>query len=106
MSANKSFSSETSERYARALFQVVKDSNELDKTENDIKNFQFLLNSSLEIKNFIEDPTQSTNLQIKAVNLLSKKLEFSKNLQNFFLLIKKKKRIFFTIKIFQSFLQL
>ena len=106
MSANKPFSSETSERYARALFQVVKDSNELDKTENDIKNFQFLLNSSLEIKNFIEDPTQSTNLQIKAVNLLSKKLEFSKNLQNFFLLLIKKKRIFFTIKIFQSFLQL
>ena len=94
MSANKSFSSETSERYARALFQVVKDSNELDKTENDIKNFQFLLNSSLEIKNFIEDPTQSTNLQIKAVNLLSKKLEFSKNLQNFFLLLIKKKKDF------------
>ena len=106
MGANKSFSTETSERYARALFQVVKDSNELDKTENDIKKFQFLLNSSLEIKNFIEDPTQSKNFQIKAINFLSKELEFSKNLQNFFLLLVKKKRIFFIIKIFQSFLQL
>ena len=90
MGANKSFSTETSERYARALFQVVKDSNELDKTENDIKKFQFLLNSSLEIKNFIEDPTQSKNFQIKAINFLSKELEFSKNLQNFFLLLVKK----------------
>ena len=106
MSTKKTFSNETSERYARALFQVVKDSNELDKTENDIKKFQFLLNSSLEIKNFIEDPTQSKNFQIKAINFLSKELEFSKNLQNFFLLLVKKKRIFFIIKIFQSFLQL
>ena len=39
MSINKSFSTETSERYSRALFEVSRDSDDLDKVENDIKNF-------------------------------------------------------------------
>ena len=55
MSTNKSFSSETSERYSRALFGVASDSNEIDKIENDVKNFQSLFNSSLDIKNFLDD---------------------------------------------------
>ena len=40
MSTNKTFSTETSERYSRALFEVANEANELDKIENDIKNFQ------------------------------------------------------------------
>ena len=59
MSTNKSFSSETSERYSRALFEVASESKELDKVENDVRNFQSLFNSSSEIKNFIQNPTQS-----------------------------------------------
>ena len=52
MSTNKTFSTETSERYSRALFEVASEANELDKIENDIKNFQLLLKSSQEIINF------------------------------------------------------
>ena len=33
MSSNKSFSVETSERYSRALFEVSKETNELDKVK-------------------------------------------------------------------------
>ena len=87
MSTNKSFSNETSERYSRALFEVSKESNELEKAENDIKNFQSLYDSSLDIKNFFKNPTQSINQQIEVINLLSEKLGFSKNLKNFFLLL-------------------
>ena len=65
MSTNKSFSSETSERYSRALYEVSKETNELDKTEKDIKIFSSLINSSLEIQNFIKDPTQSIEQQNK-----------------------------------------
>ena len=79
MSTNKSFSSETSERYSRALFGGASDSNEIDKIENDIKNFQSLFNSSPEIKNFIQNPTQSKNTQNSVINLLAEKLGFSKN---------------------------
>ena len=42
MSTNKSFSTETSERYSRALFEIGKEANELEKIETDIKNFQSL----------------------------------------------------------------
>ncbi len=106
MSTNKSFSTETSERYSRALFEVSKESKELDKVENDIKNFYSLLAASNEIKNFIKNPTQSKIQQISVINLLANKLEFSKNLKNFFLLLIEKRRIFFVKKISESFLRL
>ena len=106
MSTNKSFSSETSERYSRALFEVANETNELDKIENDVRNFQSLFNSSSEIKNFIQNPTQSKNTQNNVINLLAEKLGFSKNLKNFFLLLIEKRRIFFVKKISESFLRL
>ena len=106
MSSNKSFSTETSERYSRALFEVTKEFNELDKTESDIKNFKSLIKISPEVKNFLKDPTQSIHQQNKAINLLSEKLNFSKNLKNFFLLLIEKRRIFFVEKIFESYLKL
>ena len=105
MSANKSFSTETSERYSRALFEVSQETKELDKVENDVKNFQVLFNSSLDIQNLIKNPTQSMKQQITMVNLISEKLAFSQNLKNFFLLLIEKRRIFFVKKIFESFLK-
>ncbi len=106
MSANKSFSSETSERYSRALFEVVKEANELEKTENDVKNFESLLIKSLEIKNFIHNPTQSKENQNYVLKLLAEKLNLSKNLKNFMFLLIEKRRIFFVEKIIDSFLKL
>ena len=106
MSTNKSFSSETSERYSRALFEVVNEAKELDKVENDVRNFQLLFNASHEIKNFIQNPTQSINTQNSVIDLLAEKLGFSKNLKNFFLLLIKKRRIFFVKKISETFLKL
>ncbi len=106
MSSNKSFSTETSERYSRALFEVATEANEIDKVEGDIKNFQILFDSSFEVKNFIKNPTQSINTQNEVINILSDKLSFSKNLKNFLLLLIEKRRIFFVRKISESFLRL
>ena len=106
MSTNKSFSSETSERYSRALFEVSKEAGELEKNEADIKKFQSLHDNSLDLKNFIENPTNTIETQNKILDLLSEKLVFSKNLKNFFLLLIKKRRIFFANKIINSFLRL
>ena len=106
MITNKSFSTETSERYSRALFEVVKESNEIEKAEKDIKNFLLILNKSIEIDNFIKDPSKSLKVQNSFIGLLADKLEFSKNLKNFFFLIIEKRRIFFVKKIFDSFLRL
>ena len=106
MSTNKTFSTETSERYSRALFEGANEANELDKIENDIKNFQLLLKSSQEIINFLKNPTQSINTQNSVIVLLADKLGFSKNLKNFFLLLVEKRRIFFIQKISENFLKL
>ena len=106
MSTNKSFSTETSERYSRALFEVAQEASELEKIENDIKNFAYLLNNSLEIKNFIHNPTQSKENQNNVLKLLAEKLNFSKNLKNFMFLLIEKRRIFFVEKIIDSFLKL
>ena len=106
MSTNKSFSTETSERYSRALFEVAQEASELEKMENDIKNFASLLINSLEIKNFIHNPTQSKDNQNNVLNLLAEKLNFSKNLKNFMFLLIEKRRIFFVEKIIDSFLKL
>ena len=106
MSTNKSFSTETSERYSRALFEVSKESNELDKVENEIKSFNSILNSNVEINNFIKDPTQSIEQQNRVINLLTDKLKFCQNLKNFFLLLIKKRRIFFIQKILETFLRM
>ena len=106
MSTNKSFSTETSERYSRALYEVSKEAGDLEKTEADVKNFINLLESSSEIKNFIQNPTHVVETQNKALNILSEKLDFTKNLKNFLLLLVKKKRIFFVKKITNNFLKL
>ena len=106
MSSNKSFSNETSERYSRALFEVCKESNELEKIESDVNNFLLIINSSSDVENFIKDPTQNFDQNASIVNLLSDKLKFSKNLKNFLLLLIEKRRIFFVKKILESFIKL
>ena len=106
MSTNKSFSTETSERYARALYEVSKESSDLEKIEADVKNFQSLFESNPEIKNFIQNPTYLIETQNKVLDILSEKLSFSKNLKNFFLLLIEKRRIFFVKKILENFLKL
>ena len=106
MSTNKSFSAETSEWYSRALFEVIKEANELDKVENEVKNFLSVFDSSEDMQNFFQNPTKSISNQINVISILSDKLNFSKNLKNFFLLLIEKRRIFFVKKILKSFLKL
>ncbi len=106
MSTNKSFSNETSERYSRALFEVASETNELEKIEKDVERFYSLFNTNAEINNFIKDPSQNKSIQINIFNILSEKLNFSKNLKNFFLLLIEKRRIFFVGKIIENFLKI
>ena len=106
MSTKKTFSTETSERYSRALFEVSKESNEIEKVEADVKIFQSIFNTNVELKNFIKDPTYSIKQQNQIIEQLAKQLNFSKNLKNFLLLLIEKRRIFFVKKVFDTFLKL
>ena len=75
MSANKSFSSETSERYARALFELSKESNELEKTEKNISDFKLLYYGSDEIKNFVKDNCSKNKISNKQIHFIMKKYQ-------------------------------
>jgi F-type H+-transporting ATPase subunit delta len=98
MSANKSFSIEASERYSRALFEVAQEASDLEKIENDIKNFASLMNNSLEIKNFIHNPTQSKENQNNVIKLLAEKLNFFEKFKKLYVFINRKKKNIFHSK--------
>jgi len=106
LSSNKSFSSETSKRYALALFELGKENSELEKIERSIKELLELYNSSIDLKNFINNPTQSQNKQLEVINKISSQMNLSKNLKNFLSVLVFKRRIFFLEKIIKSFLSL
>ncbi len=106
MSTNKSFSSETSERYARALFEIADENSEIQSIEKNLKELLGVLDSSKNIENFIKDPTQTQNTQLETINKISEIMKFSKNLKSFLSILVTKKRIFFLKKIIKSFLKL
>ena len=106
MSSKKSFSSETSDRYAKAIFELALENNELDIIESNIKELSNFYDFDLEFANFIKNPTRTINDQINAINELSKIMKFPKTLKNFLLLLAVKRRIFFLKKIMNSFLNL
>jgi F-type H+-transporting ATPase subunit delta len=106
MNSNKSFSSETSERYARAIFELAEENSELEKVEKNTKDLLSVYNSSIEFENYIKNPTQSFNDQFDVIKKLSDKLEFTISFKNFLFLLVEKRRIFFLKKIILSFLKL
>jgi len=106
VSSNKSFSTETSERYARALFELASENSELEKVEKNIKELLNIYDSNKELEYFIKNPTHSFDNQLNVVNKLSKIMNFSKILNNFLSILVKKRRIFFLKKIIMNFLNL
>ena len=104
MSSNKSFSTETANRYALALFELANENSELDVVEKNIQDLLQIYNSSSDLKNFIKNPTQSQFNQLKVIQELSSKMNLSKVVNNFLSILVTKRRIFFLNNIFQNFL--
>ena len=100
MSSNKSFSTETSERYALALFELSKENSELDIVEKNVSDFLELYSSSQELENFVKNPTQLYINQIRVIKEISKIMKFSQTLEKFFSILVVKRRIFYTKQIF------
>ena len=99
----KSFSTETSERYASALFQLAVEEKNLDIVEQNVSNFQKIYKNNPDLRNFIKNPTNTDEEQSGLVEALSKKINLTKIFTNFLLLLIKKRRIFFIEKILASF---
>ena len=104
MSSNKSFSSETANRYALALYELAKENSEIEAVEKDIKELLAIYNTSKDFKNFIKDPTQSQSSQLEVLNKISVEMSLSKIIKNFLSILVTKRRIFFLNTIFSNFL--
>ena len=106
MSTNKSFSSETANRYALALYELAKENLELESVEKNVNEFLTVYKTSEDLKNFIKNPTQSQSIQLEILDKISAQMNLSKIIKNFLSVLVIKRRIFFINKIFLNFLSL
>ena len=106
MSGIKTFSNETSERYALALFELASENSEIDEIENKVSLLLDTCNKNLEFINFLKNPTYQLDAQIKVFTEISKIMDLNKTLNNFLQLIINKRRIYFLDKILEKFIKL
>ena len=106
MSGIKTFSNETSERYALALFELVNENSEVDAVEASIIFLLETFKKNPEFQSFLKNPTYQQEAQSKIFIEISKILKLNKTLQNFLQLIISKRRIYFLDKILEKFVKL
>jgi len=83
LSSKKSFSSETANRYALALYELAEENSELPVVEKNANELLVIYNSNDELKNFIKNPTQSQSNQLVVINKISSEMNLSKIVKNF-----------------------
>ena len=106
MSGVKTFSNETSERYARALFELANENSEVEDIEKNIFLLLEICNKNPPFINFLKNPTYQLDIQSKVFNDISSIMKFNKTVNNFLQLIIKKRRIYFLDKILKKFIKL
>ena len=87
MSGIKTFSNETSERYALALFELANERSEIKDIEKHILSLLEICNRNQEFNNFLKNPTNQIDVQIKVFIEISKIMKLNKTLSNFLQLI-------------------
>ena len=106
MSTNKSFSSETANRYALALYELANENSELQVVEKNVNDLLTAYNTCQDLKNYIKNPTQSQSSQLEILNKISTQMNLAKITNLFLSVLVTKRRIFFINKIFINFLSL
>ena len=106
MSSNKSFSSETANRYALALYELAGENSEIQAVEKNVDELLRVYNTSEDFKNFLKNPTQSQSNQLEVLNKISTVMNLSKIVKNFLSVLVTKRRISFFNAIFKNFLLL
>ena len=106
MSEIKTFSNETSERYALALFELANEKSELENIEKNILFLREICKNNQDFNSFLKNPTNQLELQSKVFAEISKIMKLNKNFSNFIQLIINKRRIFFLEKILDKFIKI
>ena len=100
------FSSEISQRYALALYDLSKENNQTEEFVANIKEFMKVFNSNESLRFFIKNPTYSVEDQKSVFNKILAQMNMNKIVKNFFSLLIIKKRIFFVDQIAEKFLNI
>ena len=106
MSKTRTFSSEISQRYALALYELSKEKNQTEEFVSNMTTFIKIFNSSQDLKNFVKNPTYSVEKQKIVFEKMLTLMDFNKMVKNFFFILIEKKRIFFLDRIVEEFLKL
>ncbi len=89
------FSSEISQRYALALYDLSKEKNQTEEFVSNINEFIKVYNSNENLRFFIKNPTYSIEDQKFVFNKILTIINVNKLVKNFFSILIIKKRIFF-----------
>ena len=106
MSSKSTFSNSTSKSYALALYELSKESSELNKIETDVKDLGLLLEQSVDFREMIQNPTVAKEDKKNIIFTIADKNNFSKNLKKFLGFVAFNNRLFYLKNIIQSFLDL
>ena len=106
MSSKSTFSNSTSRSYAIALYELSKESSELDSVENGMKSLNELINQSSQFKEMILSPTILKEDKRNVLYAIADSNNFSKTLKKFLGFVAIKNRLFFLSKFIESFLNL
>ena len=106
MSKNTTFSSEISQRYALALYELSKENNETEEFVLNVNSFKKIFSSNKEFRNFVKNPTYTAENQKIIFDKILNIMNLNKLVKNFFSLLIIKKRIYFLENIIDEFLKL
>ena len=99
---NNTFSTKNS--YSQALFELANESNLVNDVENQVSSIIELISKSKDIKEFIKDPTNKIQEQLKIINAISDQFKFNKLLKKFLGFVVSKRKFFYIEKILNDFL--
>ena len=94
----------TKNSYSQALFELANESNSEGDIENQVYSILELVRKSEDIKEFIKDPTNKIEDQLKIINAISDQFKFNELLKKFLGFVVTKRKFFYIEKILNDFL--
>ncbi len=94
MSESASISSGIADRYATAVFEIVKENKNLSKLEASLDDLSAALDDSADLRDLIASPIYSRDAQQNAITAIADKMGLVPSLQNALALMATKRRLF------------
>ena len=104
--SNNNTTSLTKNSYSQALFELASENNLTNDIEIQVSSILGLINNSKDFKEFINDPTNKIEDQLKAINAISNQFKFNELLKKFLGFLVSKRRFFYVEKILNDFISI